>query len=285
MLSSGSSETHTRPSIRRANLVTKHQKAFQKISEIFLDSAILFSLSVSFTGLPSVYVAPTKYQQDIARSASLFTITTPLCLFILASMTIERSAFRSILICFPAILTFSVQMLIWLTAQSTSSDEVTQAPACFDNQSGLLWFSSVSKAVYFIIFLLYTLQSQILAPDQGLSQKHKVFFLLSGVLGVCLTWIDLAYILVLRQSKLSLAAATDTENTWTFGQILALLIWLPVVVECFYSLTCKCFRRVSSWESDTKNCLVKSREKRRKTVGFKLLVRADKDGQEVEIEY
>ena len=239
MLGSEDYENNRKPSIRRTNFVVRHHNAFQKMSEVFLDSTILFGFSVSFAGLPSVYVAPTQYQQDIARGTSLFSTNIPLCLFILVSRTIGKAGFRSILICILVILTFAVQLLTWLTAESIPNDEISSGQTCFDNQQSLLWFCSISLIIYFIVFLVYVLQSQILAPDQILSKKHKIFFLFAGVIGASLIWIDLTYILVLRQSKLKLAAATDLENYWDFGQILVLLIWLPVFVEYFHSLSRK----------------------------------------------
>lgn len=55
-------------------------------------------------------------------------------------------------------------------------------------------------------------------------------------INLILMWGVLAYFTYLRHGIIKLAGGLDNEDKWTFGQILALATWAPVVADWFYIL-------------------------------------------------
>jgi hypothetical protein len=51
-----------------------------------------------------------------------------------------------------------------------------------------------------------------------------------AIVAVPLTWLEVAYIIRLRNAMRSISGPSWIENELGFGQILALLLWMPVVV-------------------------------------------------------
>jgi len=51
-----------------------------------------------------------------------------------------------------------------------------------------------------------------------------------AIVSVPFMWLEAAYILRLRNAMKTISGPAWIENQWGFGQILALLIWMPVVV-------------------------------------------------------
>ncbi|KAL1844512.1 hypothetical protein VTK73DRAFT_2387 [Phialemonium thermophilum] len=47
-------------------------------------------------------------------------------------------------------------------------------------------------------------------------------------------WVILAYFVVLRSRIVATSGPADPENTWGFGQVLALATWVPIVAEFVY---------------------------------------------------
>ena len=58
-------------------------------------------------------------------------------------------------------------------------------------------------------------------------------------INLVLMWGVLAYFTYLRHGIITLAGGLDNEDKWTFGQILALATWAPVVFDWFYILICE----------------------------------------------
>jgi hypothetical protein len=57
---------------------------------------------------------------------------------------------------------------------------------------------------------------------------------------VCgLMWAILFFFLELRDKILSTAGSSDSQNDWSFGQVLALATWVPVAAEFCYIFFCK----------------------------------------------
>lgn len=56
-------------------------------------------------------------------------------------------------------------------------------------------------------------------------------------------WGLLAYFTVLRHRIIKTAGGLDSENKWTFGQVLALATWVPVMAEFVYIFICELLPR------------------------------------------
>jgi len=60
-------------------------------------------------------------------------------------------------------------------------------------------------------------------------------------LNLAIMWAVFFYFADLRYSIIDSAGAADTQNTWGFGQILALATWVPVFAEFIYIFICELF--------------------------------------------
>ena len=58
---------------------------------------------------------------------------------------------------------------------------------------------------------------------------------------LCVTWLELSYIIILRRSLHAFSQDVESEDAWGFGQVIAVLLWLPVLLK-FVIKFCKCHR-------------------------------------------
>lgn len=68
---------------------------------------------------------------------------------------------------------------------------------------------------------------------------RSIWRLLIAWINLFLMWGILAYFTHFRQKIIDAAGGLDKNDKWTFGQVLALAAWVPVVAELFYILACK----------------------------------------------
>lgn len=64
-------------------------------------------------------------------------------------------------------------------------------------------------------------------------------------LNLLIMWAILGYFAVLRRRIIQTAGGLDNQTTWSFGQILALATWAPIVFEFVYIFICECFCQVA----------------------------------------
>lgn len=57
-------------------------------------------------------------------------------------------------------------------------------------------------------------------------------------LNLLVAWALLAYFSILREEIIETARGADKANEWTFGQVLTLATWVPVVLEWLYIFIC-----------------------------------------------
>jgi hypothetical protein len=57
---------------------------------------------------------------------------------------------------------------------------------------------------------------------------------------VVLMWVTLYFIVRIRSEVADLVGDEYAENEWGFGQILALMAWLPTIVDVMCIWICKC---------------------------------------------
>ena len=69
--------------------------------------------------------------------------------------------------------------------------------------------------------------------------RRRILAVILGAYGIFDSFYDIAFIQTLRDKELDVAAraevaATNDEDSWGYGQILAVLIWAPIFVEYIY---------------------------------------------------
>ncbi len=79
--------------------------------------------------------------------------------------------------------------------------------------------------------------SEIIKKFQGIVKILRgVTSLVFAFVCLILAWVMLRLITRVRSSILQAAGDSDQENEWTFGQIVALSTWVPVIIEFVYIL-------------------------------------------------
>ena len=77
----------------------------------------------------------------------------------------------------------------------------------------------------------------------GMTIKGRAMQLFVG-LYLAITWILLSQIVIIRENVISSAGPSDQETNWSFGQIIALSTWVPVLVEFNYIMICTYFSQL-----------------------------------------
>jgi hypothetical protein len=67
------------------------------------------------------------------------------------------------------------------------------------------------------------------------SRRRSIIALLLAAYGVVDSYVDINFIGTLRDAEKAVALK-DEEDAWGYGQILAVLIWVPIFVEYIYNL-------------------------------------------------
>jgi hypothetical protein len=62
----------------------------------------------------------------------------------------------------------------------------------------------------------------------------------NGVLCLIIMWLFLIFFAHYRRTVQDLAGRSDDDSDWTFGQVLSLATWAPVIVELAAIYLCKC---------------------------------------------
>jgi hypothetical protein len=67
----------------------------------------------------------------------------------------------------------------------------------------------------------------------------EAFAIILAAYGIFDSFFDISFISTLRSKERAISSSSqqgDNEDVWGYGQILAVLIWLPVVVEYIYDV-------------------------------------------------
>ena len=72
-----------------------------------------------------------------------------------------------------------------------------------------------------------------------LSRIRRAIYRLIFVASFCMMWSSLFLLFILRTEIIKDAGGDTSEMEWSFGQLLALATWVPLLVEFIYVLCCK----------------------------------------------
>ncbi|EON96330.1 hypothetical protein UCRPA7_8153 [Phaeoacremonium minimum UCRPA7] len=137
---------------------------------------------------------------------------------------------------------------VCLAAEKTKTRKLPELKQDIPTGSALYDISLSLLAATFSVFPVMLLYALMKDPDRGAEGGHRVaekpwvrrwracWRLTVAWINLILMWGVLAYFTHLRHGIIKLAGGLDNEDKWTFGQILALATWAPVVADWFYIL-------------------------------------------------
>ena len=281
------------PSSKWIKYCDRHSKAILEASTVFLDTAVYFSLSISFASILFNYRnTPILYEDKLGQTSSLLAVNTPLTLLLLTYNRLDKRMLRYVLAGAAALLTFIIQFMFRRARSFPARSNV-----CFNWQEDMeASFDElfIFKAIWGLLVLFFFASHLITwglprffsgkrcsplsklrgwftadSSNKGKSQNYRVLskssqitnksnlFLVKRVLsfiyvhlqqlfavllsayGIFDSFFDIRFIQYLREQEKILAYASqeqDDEDIWGYGQIFAVLIWLPIVVEYLYDV-------------------------------------------------
>ncbi|KAH8648308.1 hypothetical protein BGZ60DRAFT_521032 [Tricladium varicosporioides] len=242
----------------------KFQKALVKASEGLSDGALFFSLSISTAGWVSFVSGTSYYEKLVFTSANVLALSalfTFLSIFTKEGRKKRGEYILAVLIA--AILTESaIQYIVYLA----EPNEKYMDYACLHlqfNEDG--YHPTIFEALFFLLFGLSVLAGVIGIlwlwhrrkaknnSKHGYQQSTKLPSTISALwktfdietidkwvtvtrifiqtVAIAVMWVELVYLWKIRRIMSEIAGATWTEGSWGFGQILALFIWLPPIID------------------------------------------------------
>lgn len=245
----------------------KIQDALGKASEELTDAALFFSLSISSAGWVSFVSGTSYYEKLVFTSANVLALSA---LFVfLAMFTATKHKMRggySLAIIITAILTESaIQYIVYLTEPNDKYRDYACLHLQFENEG---YHPTVFEALFFLLLGLSILagivalvwlvhhfrakhgfsfhrghQSVHNTPAKaasGTSAPSKPRWIDGCVnwtrifiqtVAIVVMWVELVYLWKIRRIMSKIAGATWSEGAWGFGQILALFIWFPPIID------------------------------------------------------
>jgi hypothetical protein len=250
--------------------VQESTKSFLDASVLFCIVMLVATLYTFARALANPDAIITTYVQFSSALISLFTIFPTVLLHACASNHLRRGKFRQIVWAFIGCLTITVaalflnvgsSALIGMAGANANEEEMEQLEnyvnKVSDAENQNIWeYSCVDRGVMqgFIlviiiamccmlittIFYLVILKNVLRIPflkakgRPKLKKFRKNWWWVSGILAFAGMWATLAAFVYFRTAYNRLAGTTNKDKEWSFGQILALATWVPVVVELLF---------------------------------------------------
>lgn len=136
----------------------------------------------------------------------------------------------------------AIQYIVYLTQSNDKYDDY----ACLHLQFQADGYNpTVFEALFFVLLGLSVLAGIVGIFWLGASATREVKTirdLVNGtrifvqIVGIIVMWVELVYLWKIRNIMSGIAGATWSEGQWGFGQILALFIWFPPVIDILGNL-------------------------------------------------
>jgi len=236
--------------IPESNVKSKSERFVNAVKgslTIFLDTSVYFSAVMLLAALYmriKAAVDPkgvSKLESTMSLMTSLFS-TYPMLLASALSAHGSKAKFvRSAKIWLILLLTFINVMLGY---KRYKVQNFTWEKYC-DDVGGPFYkniinaITSVTAAAWGTSILL---QRSRTIPFSTVGKRRRVWMktLCAFILFLAM-WVMLSLLTALRQRFIAAAGRSNNENAWTFGQIIALATWTPVIVDFSHLYICKFF--------------------------------------------
>lgn len=237
--------------------------ALEKASDELADGALFFSLSISTAGWVSFVSGTSYYEKLVFTSANVLALSALFAFLGMFTKEGRRKRGEFILaVMIAVILTESaIQYIVYLRESNDRYDDYAclhiqfqedgYHPTIFEALFFLLLGLSVLAGIVGLIWLSrrpkdkdndktssYRSEATIHVPGKG--KDVKVQTIEAWVVGtrifiqtvaIAVMWTELVYLWKIRGIMSRIAGSTWQEGAWGFGQILALFIWLPPIVD------------------------------------------------------
>ncbi|GJC92778.1 C6 zinc finger domain containing protein [Colletotrichum higginsianum] len=237
--------------------------AFRGSLDIFLGGAML--ISVAMLGA-SVYASATNfkersesnpdlptsdsiYEMALALIASNFSVFPVMLLYALAKHDGHRKwLHRSVLL-----LLWGLSVTVVYLAPRGEVDYALRKSGHRNfecDQRGSQYWKAVKATQFLVvglplmwlvltIFLTTGFKIPGMVDRPWVKRWRSMWRLSVAWVNMLIMWAILAYFTQFRQKIIDAAGGLDKNDKWTFGQVLALAAWVPIVVEILYILVCK----------------------------------------------
>ncbi|KAL2879320.1 hypothetical protein SGCOL_005448 [Colletotrichum sp. CLE4] len=198
---------------------------------------------------PDLPSADARYEQALALIASNYSVFPVMLLYALAKHDGHRKwLHRSVL---ALLWGLSVTVVYLAPRAEIDYKERKSGHRNFDCDQRGSQYWPVVKATQFlvialpIIWLLLTLFVTTGFKIPGMIDKpwikrwRSCWRMLVAWINLLVMWGILGYFTHFRQKIINAADGIDKNDKWTFGQVLALAAWVPIIAELLYILICK----------------------------------------------
>jgi hypothetical protein len=254
--------------------VQESTKSFLDASILFCTVMLIATLYTFSKALANPNAMMTTYAQFSSALISLFTIFPTVLLHACASNHLRRGKFRQGVWAFVGCLTIAMSALFLNVGSSAlvglpetnakhagNEEEVKKLEKFLretsDAENQNLWeyncvdrsvlqgfvlaiiialFCMVVMTVFYLVILKNILRISFLKSKgrPKLKRFRKNWWWVSGLLAFGGMWVTLAMFVYFRTAFNRRAGTTNKDAEWSFGQILALSTWVPVVVELLF---------------------------------------------------
>jgi len=223
--------------VLRAQRKSRYRSMIQKTILLLVDTAIFVSISTSTAGIYYSQLSTTLYELHLAAHFSTLAFSSLLLLYIFGRTSPQpkwRAASRLILVVLAWILAF--------TGERMWNKEVNRSPLLFEDffcfTSLVSWLDYTTMPFVFI-FMPFACATLVYGLATLFSTTRRMNTLI-GIVPLFLfsfvsIWTELGIIFILRSRLKSSVGDTYGENSWGYGQILPLFIWMPAFIELLNS--------------------------------------------------
>jgi hypothetical protein len=239
---------------RENKIPQKFWKALDKASEGLLDGALFFSLSISTAGWVSFHSGRSYYEKLVFTSANVLALSALFAfLGIFTTKGREKRGEYILGAMLVGILVESaIQYIVYLREPNGKYDDYACLHAQFQDQG---YHPAVFEALFFLLLGLSVIAGIVTLlwvlyhkrgpgkdgppelPEDASEKGVIVVFWVPATrifiqtVAIVVMWVELVYLWRIRGIMAKIAGATWLEGAWGFGQILALFIWLPPIID------------------------------------------------------
>lgn len=243
-------------------------RALDKASDELADGALFFSLSISTAGWVSFVSGTSYYEKLVFTSANVLALSALFAFLGMFTESGKNSLGKKrgewiLAVVIAAILTESaIQYIVYLTEPNDKYDDYACLHLQFQDDG---YHPTVFEALFFILLGLSVIAGIVgifwllrrSKAEQRVNSVHStatvrpmgkdvmvstidtwvtVTRIFIQTVAISVMWVELIYLWKIRNIMAKIAGSTWSEGTWGFGQILALFIWLPPIIDILGNL-------------------------------------------------
>ena len=188
-------------------------------------------------------------QLILAQELTIFSLSSVLLVYFLKFLSFPSSKRSPRLFIYLLMLALYVVEIHYADWSMNNAEGVAGEALCFDNSwiaarrvgSALRWIYFGLVWLYVLVFLLLPLLCKSWLPNASrrlLKIRKQLNAPIAIALGL-LMWSHLINVTIARHRFVEQSNSNIEDTRWTFGQVISLFTWLPVIMELYYFLRSK----------------------------------------------